>query len=551
VSGVHHPRPGAGGLTVHARLGPGAVLRHGSLQPYRRVAAAEGEAHRVRADLLGPEGGRRFALTAGSLRPLLTLAHVTDLQLPDVGSTARFEFFNREVDDPLFRKLVPVQRPQEALTARAMQAMVSTLNSLHERSGAPVSGGGLDLVVTTGDAIDNAQWNEVRNWLALMDGGRVRPGSGGAVPASVQARDWPDEAFWRPDGGADVWRERFGFGDRPRLLEQALAAFDASGLLVPWLACYGNHEALLQGVGVVTPELAALMVGDRKPSRLRPSVRREEALDVFTTRAHEFFGAGDAQLAVVPDLARRPVGRREFVDMHFSAGARPAGHGFTDRNRTEGTAYYAHDTGGVRFVALDTNDLAGGADGCLDEVQVAWLRATLEEVSSRFTAEDGSTVTTGREDRLVVVFSHHGSTTLTGTHGAPQLLSLLHRFPNVVLWLNGHTHTNAVRAHARPGAPGDGLWEVTTCAVMDWPCQARVVELLDAGDGFLAVACTMLDHEGRVVPAEDPELSPADLAGLHRELAGNVPWSGFDSPTSGTPTDRNVVLGLRAPFALA
>ena len=383
----------------------------------------------------------------------------------------------------------------------------------------------------------------------------MNPGSGGAVPASVQAHDWPDDIYWRPDGGGDLWRERFGFGDRPRLLEQALAAFDASGLLVPWLACYGNHEALVQGVGVVTPELAARMVGDRKPSRLRPGIAREHALDVFTTRSHEFFGAGDEQLAVVADPARRPVGRREFVDMHFSSGARPDGHGFTDRNRRDGTAYYAHDVGGVRFVALDTNCLEGGADGCLDEEQVTWLRRTLEEVSSRWTAEDGSTVTSGNEDRLVVLFSHHGSTTLTGEHGAPLLLQLVHRFPNVVLWLNGHTHTNAVRAHARPvvagqQAPGEGFWEVTTCAVMDWPCQARIVELLDAGDGFLAVACTMLDHEGRVVPAEDPELTPADLAGLHRELAGNVPWAGFDSPTSGTAVDRNVVLGLRAPFPL-
>ncbi|NIZ92218.1 hypothetical protein [Kineococcus rubinsiae] len=273
MSGIHHPVPGAPGLTVHTRLGAGAVLRHGTLQPYRRVAAAEGEPHRVRADLLGADGGNRFALTAGTVRPLLTLAHVTDLQLPDVGSTARFEFFNREMGDPAFAKLVPVQRPQEALTARAMQAMVSTLNGLHAGAGAPLSGRSLDLVVTTGDAIDNAQWNEVRNWLALMDGGRVRPGSGGGEPVSVQAQGWPDDIFWRPDGGHDLWREQFGFLDRPRLLEQALAEFESTGLLVPWLACYGNHEALVQGVGVVTAELAAGWSGTASPPACGPACR--------------------------------------------------------------------------------------------------------------------------------------------------------------------------------------------------------------------------------------------------------------------------------------
>jgi len=304
------------------------------------------------------------------------------------------------------------------------------------------------------------------------------------------------------------------------------------------------------------------MVGDRKPSRLRPGVSRAEALEVFTTAPHEFFGEGDAGLSVPADPARRPVDRREFVDMHFSAASRPAGHGFTEANRRDGTAYYSCDVEGVRFIALDTNSLAGGSDGCLDDPQFRWLTEELAAVSSRFTGEDGHEVATGNDDALVVLFSHHGSGTLTNqrgarladggapAHGTPQLLALLHRFPNVVLWLNGHTHTNAVRAHPRPGAPGAGFWEVTTCAVMDWPCQARVVELLDAGDGFLAVACTMLDHEGRVVPAEGPLLAAADLAGLHRELAGNAPWSGFDSPTSGTPQDRNVVLGLRAPFPL-
>ncbi|NAZ83222.1 hypothetical protein GTR02_15490 [Kineococcus sp. R8] len=361
----------------------------------------------------------------------------------------------------------------------------------------------------------------------------------------MQTQDWPDDVFWRPDGGDDVWRERWGFPDRPRLLEQALAEFESEGLLVPWLACYGNHEALVQGVGVVTAELAARMVGGRKPSRLRPGVPRADALEVFTTAPHEFFGEGDGSLAVPADPDRRPVDRREFVDLHFTPAARPAGHGFTERNRRDGTAYYAHDVDGVRFIALDTTSLAGGSDGRLDEAQFRWLEEELAAVSGRYAGRDGQEVTTDHDDALVVLFSHHGSGTLTD---GPQLAALVHRFPNVVLWLNGHTHTNAVRAHPHPTVVGGGFWEVTTCAVMDWPCQARVVELLDAGDGFLAVACTMLDHEGRVVPAEGPLLSGSDLAGLHRELAGNAPWAGFDSPTSGTAVDRNVVLGLRAPF---
>ncbi len=86
---------------------------------------------------------------------------------------------------------------------------------------------------------------------------------------------------------------------------------------------------------------------------------------------------------------------------------------------------------------------------------------------------------------------------------------------------------------------------MTTCSVVDWPCQARVVELFEAGADLLAIACTMVDHDGSADPAGADE--PAELAGLHRELAGNVPIAGFDSGRAGGPLDRNVILPIRRP----
>ena len=112
---------------------------------------------------------------------------------------------------------------------------------------------------------------------------------------------------------------------------------------------------------------------------------------------------------------------------------------------------------------------------------------------SAYRGPDGGDVRTGHDDRLVIVFSHHGTDTLDnsrGGHAGPDgepmlgadLVALLHRFPNVVLWLNGHTHTNTIRPRPDPADPKRGFWEVTTCAVVDWPCQTRVVELLDHGE---------------------------------------------------------------------
>ena len=110
--------------------------------------------------------------------------------------------------------------------------------------------------MTTGDAIDNAQWNEVQTFLALFEGGLVRPDSGGPGYEGVQALDWPDDIFWKPDGagpaGPDFFRREFGFPHHPGLLDRALREFPADGLRMPWLSCFGNHEALNQGVGVAT-----------------------------------------------------------------------------------------------------------------------------------------------------------------------------------------------------------------------------------------------------------------------------------------------------------
>jgi 3',5'-cyclic AMP phosphodiesterase CpdA len=192
---------------------------------------------------------------------------------------------------------------------------------------------------------------------------------------------------------------------------------------------------------------------------------------------------------VAADSGRRPIQRREFVDPSF----------------------YMHDAGEVRFIALDTVCDGGGADGTIDAAQLAWLEARLRE----------------SRDRHVVVLSHHGSDTLSNPHGeqrADELLELLVG-SSVVLWLNGHIHANRIRSHGT-------FWEVTTSSLVDWPCQARIVELFRTPEGELAIGTTMLDHDGD------------GLAGLHRELAGNVPDNGFHSWRPGRPADRNAVLPL-------
>jgi metallophosphoesterase (TIGR03767 family) len=463
--------------------------------------------------------------------PIMAIAHITDLHVTDVESPARFEFVNSEWEDARFRELLTMQRPQEVLNVHAIDAMVQTLNAIES---CPLTGSAIALVAMTGDSIDNTQRNELDNFLALFDGGLVRPDSGAPGYEGVQAAGWPGDICWKPDGpdAGDVFQRDLGFPRNPGLLERAMQPFEATGLKRRWLGCYGNHEEVCQGVGVVTPGLVRAMAGARKPIALPEGLERETALETFVKRP-EYFMTGPF-LEVTPDASRRPITRLEFVEAHRKSGR----HGFTDRNRSDGTAYYVHDTRSVRFITLDTVCGAGGADGSIDPPQLHWLERRLEEAHSSFRSRDGSTVRTQHDDRLVVVLSHHGYDMLANPRAPKsndQLLELLLRFRNVVLWLNGHIHANRITARRGP-VDGHGFWEVTTSSMVDWPCQARLVELFEAGDGLLGIACTMVDHEG------------TELAALHRELAGNVPFNGFDSWRPGTLEDRNPILLLRRPF---
>ena len=144
----------------------------------------------------------------------------------------------------------------------------------------------------------------------------------------------------------------------------------------------------------------------------------DRGLELFTEQP-EAFMAGPAR-AITADPARRPITRRDFVEAHFLPGARPEGHGFGMQNLLDEHADYVHNTAAVRLIALDTNCLAGGAAGCLGRQQARWLQARLAEVHSAYRGPGGEVISTGHEDRLAVVFSHHGTGTLTNTrHPGP------------------------------------------------------------------------------------------------------------------------------------
>jgi metallophosphoesterase (TIGR03767 family) len=552
--------------TLQRTLGPGPARSAGTEGQYRQLVYGPGEPRLVRDDLAGDLPGRpgpEAAPLAGGkplrgteLVSLLHVGHLTDIQLADVQSPGRLEFFEKLRGRPGAECYLPACRPQEALVAHAVAAMIKTLNNV---AASPETGAPVGLCISTGDSLDNAQLNELEWFLALMGGGTVRTGSGGASYEGVQQPGWEPGAFWCPEPGLDPFKLRFGFPANPGLLAQALEAFRSPGLAMPWLSCFGNHDGLVLGTAIPTAAYERVLSGARKPFDLPPGVDPLSMIDEFTS-APELLLGGPAK-EVAPDNKRRSVGRREFVEAHLHASGAPAGHGFDLGNLHRGTAYGAFDIDGpvpVRVIVLDTTNMDGHYEGSIGARQCHWLEEKLAEVHGRHFDATGRLVTTGAQDRLVVLASHHGLATMVNERQepggpeqdhprvtAPALEAIVHRYGNVVLWLNGHRHYNDVQPRPDPAHRTGGFWEVSTAAIADWPCQSRLVEVVASGDRELTILCAMLDSG---VPADPDQAQGADrLAALHREIASNDPR--WDHAARGAPEDRNLALRLPAPFS--
>ena len=241
------------------------------------MVAGPAEPHLVRGDLgVAARSGR-----ANRRLPVIAFVHYTDTHMLDAQSPARVEFLDRY--PPAFSAAF---RPQETLTTQITDAMVRTTNAIAR---GPVSGRALEFTMCTGDNIDNAQFNEQRWFIDLLDGRAVRPDSGDpAKYEGIQDQESStyDIHYWHPDGTPpgkvdDNPRTLFGYPVVPGLLEAARRPFVAAGLDMPWFAAFGNHDPLLQGNVGPNPAFTAIAVGGTKVVSLPGNVSPDDVANSF------------------------------------------------------------------------------------------------------------------------------------------------------------------------------------------------------------------------------------------------------------------------------
>ena len=579
---------------------------------YVRLDPAPGEGYVVRQAGIGRAKPGR----AQRRRSLLYFGQLTDFQLADEESPARAEFFDPTANKPLPDTFGAAGRPQEALHPQIDDLAIRQMNRFLDSPVAPGDGGParMAFVITTGDSADSQQRNETETVVDLLEGGTVDPNSGSSNPADYAqcppGTPGPDEArrytgvqdyddyiagsqFYDPNKPLGQYAT---FPKYPGLLDRAQIPFTAEGLKVPSYVAFGNHDGLVQGNQAANASFEAVAVGCIKP--LVPSQDANPLSTLNPGFLSQLLASDPTKAMLVPpDRNRQYVDKSQYKALHRT-GKQADAHGFgfvdpAEAKASNGAAgYYSWDPRpGFRFIAMDTVSEGGvagpSANGNIDDPQFRWIEKEIEEAE--------------KQDRLVIVFSHHPIRNLNaaisdelappctvqnpdfghdvnagcdvdpriseplhlgpGEFGGAQINSplgeslrdMLLRHPHVIAHVAGHSHINEVRPFPAPGGKG-GFWGIETASEADWPQQSRVLDIMDNRDGTLSIFGTILDHAAPVdtpAPGSDAKsFTPAQLASVGRELSFNDPQFGGGTG-EGKPGDNNVELLLGDPRASA
>jgi metallophosphoesterase (TIGR03768 family) len=389
-------------------------------------------------------------------------------------------------------------------TTHVLDAAVQTINALHKKTP-------FDFGIALGDACDNTQYNELRWYLDVIDGKPITPSSGAHRGAGHIGYQKPYQS----------------------------AGLDKS---LKWYQAVGNHDQFWKGSTFWTEHLREIVVGSSVLNTGPPELHTNFQ-DLMNGRGY-LMGVVDGSTEygdivdvgpVTPDNQPRPVAadpnRRaltvsQWMQQFFNTTSNPSGHGFT-QEMIDGAAlaacytFYPKADVPIKVIVLDDTDtLDGSAYGYLDEPRYNWLMNELESGQAA--------------DELMIVCAHipvwpYGYR--SPNTSPPKVIwnpdsyitdynlvaEINNSYPNLVLWLSGHVHRNAItpqpaNSKAQPGDPdyGYGFWVVETPSLRDFPQEFRRIEIVRNSDNE-TISILVIDVDPAVNPAplRDGSRSPA------------------------------------------
>ena len=436
---------------------------------------------------------------APNVARLLTFFSISDIHIADKESPAQPLYFGWSAQFGAPSHFGSAYSPVILSTPHVLDAAIQTINVLHRRTP-------FDFGISLGDDANNTQYNELRWFIDVLDGKVITPSSGSHLGEHSIDYQMP---------------------------------FKAAGLNkeIPWFQVIGNHDQFWMGsdyentktmtahVGTSVLDLASGNSGTNGTGFYTGVVDGSTPLGLVVKSGPEQNFASPPQVAADPNrrsLATSSSSTENWMREFFSTTSNPVGHGFTQSNLDRDFASYSfHPKSDMPIKVIVLDDTVKGPNNaqytlaCLDQVRLDWLIAELKE------GQDS--------DQLMIIAAHipiFPQQTLDPASGnyslfsAPsvvtdaQLLTILHSYPNLILWMSGHRHINVVTP--QPYNPNDltdqperSFWEVETPSLRDFPQQFRTFDIRRNSDNTISILVTNVD----------PAVSPGSPAAKSRDYA--------------------------------
>jgi metallophosphoesterase (TIGR03768 family) len=252
----------------------------------------------------------------------------------------------------------------------------------------------------------------------------------------------------------------------------------------------------------------------------------------------DIIGAGPAKDFPTPpkvaaaDPNRRSLSKKEWISEFFKTSSEPVGHGFSQSNIDKDFACYSFEPKAglpVKVLVLDdtqrnddpNNPASLGYGHCsVDKERYVWLVSELEKGQA--------------EGKLMIIAAHipigveSGDSMMAWSKDAyvseGEFFAKLHEYPNLIAWIAGHRHINAVTAFTSPdtGRPELGFWQVETASLRDFPQQFRTFEIVRNSDHTVSIFIT--DINPTVKDGSPAAISRSYAVGAQQVFNNKLPF---------------------------